>query len=43
MEQELETLLGRSIDLVSRRAVEHSHNWILRREILDTAEVVYAS
>jgi predicted nucleotidyltransferase len=43
MEQELEALLGRPIDLLSKRAVERSHNWILRREILDTAEVVYAS
>lgn len=43
MEQELEALLGRPIDLFSRQAVELSHNWILRREILDTAEVVYAS
>ena len=43
MEQELEALLGRAVDLVSKRAVEHSHNWILRREILDTAEVVYVS
>jgi predicted nucleotidyltransferase len=43
MQQELEALLGRSIDFVSKRAVERSHNWIRRREILDTAQVVYAS
>jgi len=43
MEQELEALLGRKADLLSRRSVERSHNWLRRREILDTAEVVYAS
>ena len=43
MEQELEALLGRKVDLLSRRSVERSHNWLRRREILDTAEVVYAS
>jgi predicted nucleotidyltransferase len=43
MEQELEALLGRKVDLLSRRSVERSHNWLRRREILDTAEVVYGS
>lgn len=43
MEKELETLLGREVDLVSRRAVERSENWIRRKEILDTAETVYAA
>jgi predicted nucleotidyltransferase len=43
MEQELADLLGREIDLLSKRAVERSHNWIRRREILNTAEVIYAS
>jgi predicted nucleotidyltransferase len=43
MERELESLLGRKVDLLSRRSVERSHNWLRRREILDTAEVVYAS
>ncbi len=43
MEQELEALLGRKVDLLTRRSVERSRNWLRRREILDTAEVVYAS
>lgn len=41
MEQELESLLGRSVDLLTRRSVEQSHNWLRRQEILSTAEVVY--
>jgi len=43
MEQELAALLGRKIDLLTKRAVEQSHNWMRRQEILNTAEVVYAS
>jgi predicted nucleotidyltransferase len=40
MESELTTLLGRKVDLVSRRAVERSTNWIRRQAILGSAEVV---
>ena len=43
MEQELADLVHRKIDLLSRRAVEQSHNWIRRQEILDTAEVIYVT
>ena len=41
MERELEALIGRPVDLLSRRSDERSHNWLLRQEILSTAEVVY--
>ena len=41
MQQELEALLGHKVDLISRRAVEHSHNWLRRREILNTARVIF--
>jgi predicted nucleotidyltransferase len=43
MHDELEAILGRPVDLLTRRAVEHSHNSIRRKEILGTAEVVYAA
>ena len=43
MERELATILGRDINLLTRRSVEQSHNWIRRQEILDSAEVVYGS
>lgn len=43
MEEELSSLLGRKVDLVSRRAVERSENWIRRKAILETAEPYYAS
>ena len=42
MEQELKTLLKREVDLVSRRAIERSQNWIRRKRILNSAQVVYA-
>ena len=43
MEEELGSILGRKVDLVSKRAVERSENWIRRQEILQTAQVVYAA
>jgi predicted nucleotidyltransferase len=43
MEQELKSLFGREIDLVSKRAIQQSKNWIRRREILTTAQPIYAS
>jgi predicted nucleotidyltransferase len=43
MKQELESLLRRSVDLISKRAVEHSQNWLRRREILQTAQVLFST
>jgi hypothetical protein len=43
MESELAALLGRPVDLVSRRAVERSTNWIRRQAILDSAEIVHVA
>lgn len=40
MQQELADLLGRPVDLVSRRAVERGANPLRRRAILDTARVI---
>jgi uncharacterized protein len=43
MELELEDLLGRPVDLVSRAAIEKSPNPIRRDEILQAAKLVYAA
>jgi predicted nucleotidyltransferase len=43
MKEELASLLGRDVDLVSRRAIDSSENWIRRKHIQRTAQVVYAS
>jgi uncharacterized protein len=42
MQQELQSILGREVDLVSKRAIERSSNWIRRQEILSTAQPIYA-
>jgi uncharacterized protein len=42
MQQELQDILGRDVDLVSKHAIERSSNWIRRQEILSTAQPIYA-
>jgi hypothetical protein len=41
MQDELAAIFGRDIDLVERRAVERSENYIWRNHILRSAETVY--
>jgi uncharacterized protein len=43
MEDELKSLFERDVDLIGRRAIEHSRNPIRRKAILDSAEVLYAA
>lgn len=43
MQDELEALFARPVDLVSRRAVAASRNYIRRDAILRSARVVYAA
>lgn len=43
LRQDLESLLGRRVDIVPRRAIERSRNWIRRKNILESAVVVYGS
>ena len=43
MKAELEEFLGRKVDLVNRRALEKSDNWIRRKVILETARVIHAA
>ncbi|MGE5295202.1 MAG: nucleotidyltransferase family protein [Solirubrobacterales bacterium] len=43
IQDELSTILGRQVDLVERKAVERSENYIRRRHILSTAEIVYVA
>jgi hypothetical protein len=39
MQEEFSRLLGRKVDLVNRRAIEQSANWLRRRSILENAHV----
>jgi predicted nucleotidyltransferase len=43
MEEELASIVGRTVDLVSQRAIERSSNWIRRNAILESAEPYFAS
>lgn len=43
MQDELKTLFDRNVDLISRRGIERSRNSIRRKEILESAEVIYAA
>jgi uncharacterized protein len=42
MENELAEMIGRNVDLISKRAVEKSQNWIRREAILETARVLFS-
>ena len=41
MQDELEAILGRDVDLIDRRSIEQSHNWVRRKEILGSTRPVY--
>jgi len=41
MQQELQALLDRKVDLISRRALAHTQNQLLREEILKTTKVIF--
>jgi predicted nucleotidyltransferase len=43
MRDELAEVFGREVDLVSRRAIEESRNPFRRRNILESAQVIYAA
>ncbi len=43
MQHELESILNRKIDLVSKKSIEQSHNAIRRQVILASAQVIYGA
>ena len=43
LEDELSELLNRNVDVVNRRGIEQSDNWIRRDAILGSVRVVYAA
>jgi len=42
IDDELREMFGRDVDLVDREALRRGENYLRRRQILDSAEVVYA-
>ena len=43
MADELESMFGRPVDVLTRSAVERSENYIRRKSILESTELVYAT
>lgn len=43
MQNELKEIFGREVDLVERRAIEKSENYIRRKNILSNTKVIYAA
>ena len=43
MQEELKDIFGRDVDLVSRRGIESSQNYLHRKEILSSAKVIHVS
>ena len=41
METELKTIFHRDVDLITRQGIEASRNYLRRREILSSAQVIY--
>jgi uncharacterized protein len=43
MEEKFSAIFGRKVDLVSRKAIERSENYIRRKAILETAQPYYVT
>ncbi len=43
MQEELKEIFGREVDLVSRRGLENSRNYLRRKQILDSAQVIHVA
>lgn len=43
IEDDLRNILGRKVDLVERRSIERSRNYLRKKEILGSSQVIYAA
>lgn len=43
MRDELETIFDRKVDLMIKAAIERSENWLRRKNILESAQTIYAA
>ena len=41
MKREIEAVFCLDVDLLTKKSIEHSENWIRRQEILGTARLIY--
>jgi len=42
MKEEVTNLFGRKVDFIPKITIEESHNWIRRKNILESAKLIYA-
>ena len=43
MQEELRDIFGREVDLVSKRGLENSRNYLRRKQILELAQVIHVA
>jgi predicted nucleotidyltransferase len=43
MKDELQTIFGRNVDFIVKAAIERSENWLRRKNILESPQVIYAT
>ncbi len=43
MKEELQSIFGRKVDFIVKAAIERSENWLRRKNILESAQVIYAT
>jgi predicted nucleotidyltransferase len=43
MQDELKSIFGREVDLISKRGLENSRNYLRRKNILDSAQVIHVA
>ena len=43
MERDLGAMFGREVDMVERKLVEANPNWMRRKSILESAQLLYAA
>lgn len=43
MRDELQTIFDRKVDLIVKAAIERSENWLRRKNILESAQIIYGT
>jgi predicted nucleotidyltransferase len=43
MQEEIEAVFGRAVDLINRRSIERSRNYLRRKAILGSARTIYVA
>jgi len=43
MKDELQSIFGRKVDFIVKTAIERSENWLRRKNILESAQIIYTA